>query len=98
MSKVGTLKDSYSPKEEWTLSKPLDESRSDNDYEARINRLEAKLDALIAYAHSLEQSKEALKTQSNEWQQRYKESMRQQVKTRERLEQVVKHLKNLEMP
>lgn len=92
------MKDSNSPTEEWTLSKPSDESRSDKDYDAHINRLEAKLDALIAYARSLEQTKATLTTQSNQWQQRYEESARQQVKTRERLEQVVEHLKNLEIP
>ena len=80
------------------MSKPLDQSRNNKEYDERINLLEAKLDALIAYARSLEQSKATLTTQSNQWQQRCEESIRQQVKTRERLEQVVKHLKNLEIP
>lgn len=79
------------------MSKPLNESHN-KLADAQISLLEAKLDALIAYTRNLEQSEIKLAAQSNLWRQRYEESMQQQIKTRERLEQVVKHLKNLEAP
>ncbi|HEY7774298.1 MAG TPA: hypothetical protein VIC26_14035 [Marinagarivorans sp.] len=66
--------------------------------DASISALEAKLDALIAYTQSLESANRSLAEQSSLWQKRYQTALDQQANTRQRLEQLLDHLKTLETP
>lgn len=65
---------------------------------ASLRALEIKLDALIAYTQSLEQTNRKLSEQSSHWQTQYDEAISQQNETRQRLEHLLDHLKTLEKP